>query len=95
MTTNAVNHVVNARFSLFITSAILFTSWIWPARADQAWPPNSAQRVNFVVIMVDDGKQISECPLPAMPVFDGLSAANDLLYIAALDGKILCYGAIK
>ena len=37
-----------------------------------------------------DGKTLSECPLPAMPVFDGLAAARGRLYLATLDGKILC-----
>ena len=36
--------------------------------------------------------KIFECDLPAMPVFDGLSAANGRLYLATLDGKVLCYG---
>ena len=44
------------------------------------------------IVKAADGKKISECALPAMPVFDGLSIANGKLYIATLDGKILCYG---
>ena len=37
-----------------------------------------------------DGRNISECALPAMPVFDGLAAANDRLYLSTLDGQVLC-----
>lgn len=44
------------------------------------------------IVNAEDGKKISDGALPAMPVFDGLSAAGGRLYIATLDGKILCYG---
>lgn len=37
-----------------------------------------------------DGRTISECELPAMPVFDGLAAANGRLYLATRDGRVLC-----
>jgi hypothetical protein len=30
-----------------------------------------------------------------MPVFDGLSAANGRLYIATVDGNVLCFGGTK
>lgn len=37
-----------------------------------------------------DGQTLSECELPAMPVFDGLAAANGRLYLATRDGQVLC-----
>jgi hypothetical protein len=47
------------------------------------------------IVNAADGRKISECALPAMPIFDGLSAANGRLYLATLDGKVLCYGGSK
>jgi hypothetical protein len=44
------------------------------------------------IVRASDGQMLSECSLPAMPVFDGLSAASGRLYIATMDGKIVCYG---
>lgn len=38
-----------------------------------------------------DGKQLAEYKLASPPVFDGLIAANQCLYLATLDGKIVCY----
>jgi len=42
------------------------------------------------IVNAADGRMISECELPAMPVFDGLAAANDRLYLSTLDGRVLC-----
>ena len=39
-----------------------------------------------------DGKKAAELKLDSIPVFDGLIAANGRLYIAAIDGKVLCFG---
>jgi hypothetical protein len=39
-----------------------------------------------------DGKKRSECNLEAPPVFDGMIAANGRLFIATMDGKIVCLG---
>ena len=47
------------------------------------------------IVNAANGRKISECTLSAMPVFDGLSAANGRLYIATLDGAVLCYVGIK
>ena len=37
------------------------------------------------------GSKLAEYPLSAAPVFDGLIAANDRLYIATLDGRVQCF----
>jgi hypothetical protein len=42
------------------------------------------------ILRAADGREISECRLPAMPVFDGLSAANGRLYVAMRDGQVMC-----
>ncbi|MCL4678149.1 MAG: PQQ-binding-like beta-propeller repeat protein [Alphaproteobacteria bacterium] len=42
------------------------------------------------IVRAADGSTVSESELPAMPVFDGLAAANDRLYLSTLDGRVLC-----
>jgi len=42
------------------------------------------------ILNAADGREISESELPAMPVFDGLSAAQGRLYLATRDGKVIC-----
>lgn len=48
--------------------------------------------VRLRVVSVSDGKTVSECDLPSMPVFDGMSAAGGRLYLSTRDGRVLCYG---
>lgn len=40
-----------------------------------------------------NGRQLYECKLESPPVFDGLSAAQGRLYLAAMDGNVICFGA--
>ncbi len=39
-----------------------------------------------------DGTRLASQPLSAPPAFDGLSAARGRLYLATLDGKVICFG---
>jgi len=39
-----------------------------------------------------DGRQLAEYGLDAIPVHDGMAAASGRLYIATLDGRLLCMG---
>jgi hypothetical protein len=39
-----------------------------------------------------DGSLVNSQPLPALPAFDGMSAANGNLYLATQDGMLLCFG---
>lgn len=40
-----------------------------------------------------DGKRVAEYPLGAPPVFDGLIAAHEKLYVSTSDGKLACFGS--
>ena len=42
-----------------------------------------------------DGKKLAVSELKSSPVFDGMIAAGGRLYIAATDGKVLCFGETK
>jgi hypothetical protein len=39
-----------------------------------------------------DGKRLAERRLDSPPVFDGMIAANERLYIATRDGRVVCMG---
>ena len=43
------------------------------------------------VFSVSDGSLLRSHSLSSPPVFDGLSAAHGRLYLATLDGKIICF----
>jgi hypothetical protein len=46
-------------------------------------------------VSAEDGKKLAEHKLDSPPVFDGMIAVDGRLYIAARDGKLLCFGAAK
>ncbi|NOU36090.1 MAG: PQQ-binding-like beta-propeller repeat protein [Kiritimatiellaceae bacterium] len=39
-----------------------------------------------------NGERVSECTLSSPPVYDGMAAANNALYISAMDGSVACFG---
>jgi len=41
----------------------------------------------------NDGSKLAEYPLDSPPVFDGLIAANECLYLTTMDGRVRCFGA--
>jgi hypothetical protein len=45
------------------------------------------------IVSASDGKSVSETALEALPVFDGMSAANGYLYVAMKNGKLACLGS--
>ncbi len=44
------------------------------------------------VVSAEDGKPICQAELPAMPSFDGMSAAGGRLYVSLRNGEVVCYG---
>jgi hypothetical protein len=38
----------------------------------------------------DDGRELMQIDLPSIPVFDGLIAADERLYISMRDGSVIC-----
>lgn len=42
-------------------------------------------------LSADDGKKLSECKLTSPPVWNGLAAAQGRLYMAARDGRLVCF----
>jgi outer membrane protein assembly factor BamB len=46
------------------------------------------------VVSASDGRKIAEYELESLPVWDGMAAANNRLYIATKNGKILCFAGM-
>jgi outer membrane protein assembly factor BamB len=44
------------------------------------------------VLSTEDGKKLQTVKLPGVPVYDGLSAVGERLYVASEDGTLTCYG---
>ena len=67
-----------------------------------AGPPGSASQSRAAyegaegamlrAVSAGDGKTLAEYRLDALPVFDGLAAAQGRLYLAMCDGRLLCLG---
>ena len=45
-----------------------------------------------MVVSANTGRKLSEHKIDAIPVWDGMIAANERLYISANDGTVLCMG---
>ena len=44
------------------------------------------------LVSAKDGSKISETKLSALPVFDGMAAANKKVFISLKDGTLECWG---
>jgi hypothetical protein len=42
-------------------------------------------------VSAKDGKKLAEYQLDTLPVFDGMAAANQRLYLVTTDGRVLCF----
>jgi len=49
----------------------------------------------FRVVSTVDGSALAEFKMKEVPVFDGLIAADDRLYMCTMDGTLLCFGGKK
>jgi hypothetical protein len=43
-------------------------------------------------VSADTGKKLAEYKIPAVPVWDGMMAANGRLFLSLKDGTVLCMG---
>jgi len=68
---------------------VLTPKHVFMAGSANAWPQKGAE---LRCHSADDGRELSRLELDAAPVFDGLIAARDRLYLATLDGRLSCYG---
>jgi len=51
---------------------------------------DGADGCHFWVVRAGDGKVLERLHLPGLPVWDGMAAANRRIYLACMDGRVLC-----
>ncbi len=49
----------------------------------------------LIVLAAADGSQQAECELQSPPVFDGMAAAGGRLFLATMDGRVVCLGGTR
>jgi hypothetical protein len=49
----------------------------------------------FRVVSTSDGSKLSEFKMKEVPVFDGLIASRDRLYLSTMEGTLICLGEKK
>ena len=59
---------------------------------EQAAALQGARGALLRAVSADDGKKLAEYKLRSPPVWDGLAAANGKLFLATMDGKVICFG---
>jgi len=52
---------------------------------------DGAQGASLYAVSAADGKTLAEYPLDALPIFDGLAAAQGRLYLTLQDGRLVCF----
>ena len=62
-------------------------------RQEQAWL--GKEGALLWVVSADTGQRLSEYELPAIPVWDGMIAANGRLYLSLKDETVLCIGPYR
>ena len=73
---------------------VTFDANFLPADATQSVLAFLGQRgVMLLAASATDGKTLAQYQLPALPVYDGLAAADGKLYLALEDDTLLCLGA--
>jgi hypothetical protein len=60
---------------------------------DEAW--RGAKGALLKAMSAENGEQIAEYKLDALPVWDGMAAAGGRLIISLQDGSVICFGAGK
>lgn len=60
------------------------------ALAEQAAHMSGQRGAVLWAVRADSGEKVAEMPLDACPVFDGMAAAAERLYIANQDGSLIC-----
>ena len=66
------------------------------AEPDDPWGSYEGRKgAKLAVYSRSDGKQVTVFDLPAVPVYDGMSAADKRLFISFEDGTIRCFAGTK
>lgn len=61
--------------------------------AEQDAALNGERGAKLLAVSMLDGRLIHEIALKAPPVWDGMAIAQGRVYVATLDGRVLCFGS--
>ncbi len=65
--------------------------WVGGRDENQAGPPQSGNPALLMAISASNGTKLAQYRLDSLPVFDGMIAANDKLFLALKDGSVVCF----
>ncbi len=60
--------------------------------AEQVAALNGQRGAVLLAVSAQDGQRLAELKLDGLPVFDGLAAAQGMLFMSTVDGTVCCYG---
>jgi hypothetical protein len=63
--------------------------------ADQTAAFNGKKGAMLLAVSTNDGNKLAQYNLDSPPVFDGMAAAGGRLYMATVDGRVLCFSGTK
>ena len=83
--------------ALALTRDVVFAAggleFAYDPKAENPWAFLDGDRGGkLMAYAAADGKVLGEIKLAALPVFDGLAAANGRLFLSSKDGKVTCFG---
>jgi outer membrane protein assembly factor BamB len=81
--------------AMVLAGKVLFVAGPTTDTGDGLVGRDESRRALLMAISAADGKELAQYELSSQPVFDGLIAAKGRLYLATVDGRILCFGGEK
>ncbi|MBC8872705.1 MAG: PQQ-binding-like beta-propeller repeat protein [Planctomycetes bacterium] len=82
-----------ARAMLLADNALFVGGWPDDGPAAELYAARAGDKAGYLwIISPDDGKKIAEQKLESSPVFDGMAAASERLFVSLKNGKLVCFG---
>jgi outer membrane protein assembly factor BamB len=83
-------------FPMHVRAMLLAGQKLFAAGAKGDWTRSQdafegRQGIALIAVSAENGKTIAEYELPALPVFDGMAAANGRLYLSDINGNLTCF----
>ena len=84
---------LQVRAMLLAGDRILAAGWIDSVAIDKAAAPRpDAGTPRLWILSTEDGRRVAEIELDCRPAFDGMIAAAGRVYMATVDGRVVCLG---
>jgi outer membrane protein assembly factor BamB len=79
--------------AMVLSRDVLFVAGPTADGKDEALFDDVSHPAALVAVDVETGDELSRCPLPSQPVFDGMIASGGDLFISLIDGTVRCIKA--